>query len=141
MAPLTISITDGGSKMADLHLPIDTLALVHLDLTPEEVGVVLREAVEHQLQAVVLAMLWKVWREAYMSYISLMYIALLSVQCGHSSFPSLSPTPSLTSLHPLPTLSCCFSSCPSTQWLISTSCDRGHRSYLSSCRLTASECA
>ena len=58
--PLTITVNDVNSKTAELLLPIDALALVHLDLPLEEVGVVLREAVMCQLLSVAKTMLWKV---------------------------------------------------------------------------------
>lgn len=59
--PLTLSISKClPGSWAKLHLPIDTLALLHLDLSLEEVGVALWTAVQEQLKVVVSAMLWKV---------------------------------------------------------------------------------
>ena len=58
--PLTVSLSSPLSSHAELALPIDTLALVHLDLTLPQVGVVLWEAIQRQLHAVASAMLWKV---------------------------------------------------------------------------------
>ena len=58
--PLTLSLSSLSSS-AELDLPIDALALVHLDLRLQEVCVVLWEAIERQLRAVAKAMLWKVW--------------------------------------------------------------------------------
>ena len=55
--PLTLSISDPLSSGAELHLPVDTLALLHLDLSLEEVGTALWAAVQRQLKAVASAML------------------------------------------------------------------------------------
>jgi hypothetical protein len=57
--PLTVSLSSPFSSRAELDLPIDALAVVHLDLTLHAVGVVLWEAVQRQLHAVAMAMLWK----------------------------------------------------------------------------------
>jgi hypothetical protein len=58
--PLTLSISSPltGSR-AELHIPVDTLTLLHLDFPLEEVGVVLWTAVKKQFEAVTTAMLWK----------------------------------------------------------------------------------
>lgn len=62
---LTLSLSSPYSTRAQLHLPIDALALVHLDFTLHKVGVALWEAVQRQLHAVATAMLWKVWLPWY----------------------------------------------------------------------------
>ena len=59
--PLTVSLSSPFSSRAELDLPIDALAVVHLDLTLQAVSTVLWEAIQRQLYAVVTAMLWKVW--------------------------------------------------------------------------------
>ena len=59
-APLSLSLSSPLPSRARLDLPVDTLALVHLDRSLNEVGVVLWEAIQRQLHAVVTAMLWKV---------------------------------------------------------------------------------
>ena len=59
--PLTLTISSplSGSR-AELHIPIDTLALLHLDLSLEDICGVLWTAVKNQMHAVASAMLWKV---------------------------------------------------------------------------------
>ena len=59
--PISLSFSSPlPSSWTKLALPIDAIALLHLDLSLEEVGQVLWEAVQRQLSAVASAMLWKV---------------------------------------------------------------------------------
>lgn len=79
--PLTLSLSSPFSTRAQLHLPIDALALVHLDLTLHEVGVALWEAVQRQLHAVSSAMLWKVGMVAMASVRWSLYLYLSGWYC------------------------------------------------------------
>ena len=58
--PLTLSFSSPFSSRAQLDLPVDALALLHLDLPLQAVGAALWEAVQRQLHATATAMLWKV---------------------------------------------------------------------------------
>lgn len=67
--PLTLTISDNTSNsLVEVSIPIDSLAIVHLDLSLEDIGIALWEGIQQQLQAVVSAMIWMVSSSIFIIY-------------------------------------------------------------------------
>lgn len=87
--PLTLTISDNTSNsLVEVSIPIDSLAIVHLDLSLEDIGIALWEGIQQQLQAVVSAMIWMtetLHNVAIHHFPSSLHLCPLSIPYPHST--------------------------------------------------------